>query len=206
MKLNKILFLIIGSIYILSSCKKDPIDINIDPVDPIDTTTSQPKIVCYIGKYEKPDINFTKHDTTSGIAIGYKNCYNFRANVTATLKDTNNKIGDIDLFTYFNKNKNISYLRETYTFNNIPFIVGYYPLNIQKIPSFRNEDDYVWAAYQLDTSKNNYLKITSIDNTSRIIKGQFSAQYYFEILYSPGEIRTEPDTVRLQQVNFWAKY
>lgn len=206
MKLNKILFLIIGSIYILSSCKKDPIDINIDPVDPIDTTTSQPKIDWYLGKYEKPDINFAKPDTTRGLAKGYKNCYNFIANVIATITDEKYKKIKIKFFTYFNENKYISYYKESYTFEVVPLNVGYYPLKKPTLPSYRLEDDYIWAAYQLDTSINNYLKITSVDTTTRILKGQISAQYYFEILYSPGEIRTEPDTVRLQQVNFWAKY
>lgn len=206
MKLNKILFLIIGPIYILSSCKKDPIDINIDPVDPIDTTTSQPKIDCYIGKYEKPDINFANSDTTYGLAKGYKNCYNFSANVYTELDTHTNNQVRFNFVSYYNKTNHISYLREGYTFQWLPLKIGNFPLKTQAYPSFRNEDDYIYAAYQLDTSKNNYLKITSIDTTTRFLKGQFSAQYYFEILYSPGEIRTEPDTVRLQQVNFWAKY
>lgn len=209
MKLHSVLmlFMLIAGIILLKSCK-DHDKLVIDepnPVDPIDTS-SVSKLDCFIGKYEKPDIFFLNPDTTSGVASGYKNCYNFKANVDPETESNHPNFIIINFDTYYNESKYKSYLRETYTFQKIPLKVGNYLLKTQTIPSFRNEDDYIWAAYLLDTSKNNYCTLTSVDTSTRIIKGQISAQFYFHILYNPNDVRTEPDTVRLQEVNFWAKY
>ena len=45
-----------------------------------------------------------------------------------------------------------------------------------------------------------------IDTSLKIIIGEISAQFYFFKDWDPGHKRTEPDTIRLQQIKFWSKY
>ncbi|MBK9728473.1 MAG: hypothetical protein IPO86_10175 [Saprospiraceae bacterium] len=190
---------------LVASCKDDNVITIIDePMDPIDTI-DVPKIDCYIGKYEKPDIFFAHIDTTNGVAFGYKNCYKFRANSSAQFANKLKTDITISLQCYLNPFE--YYDKELYVIGNVPFSIGRHPIKSNITPMFKLEDDYVLYEYSIDSNvTNNFITINAIDSTLKIIKGEFSVQYYFSEDFNQGRKRTEPDTIRLQQIKFWSKY
>ncbi len=192
---------------ILIACKDEAIVKIIDPIDPTDIvdTLNLPQVDCYKGKFQKPDIFFLRRDTSSGVARGYKNCYEFKANVFMHL-DSARKLVEVGFRCYINLTKNISIVKEDYSYNRVPFDVG---THILKGPNylFKVDDDEIDAIYKMDTTQNNFIKISSIDSVNRLIKGHVFSTYYVDQVF--GDLNfmiTEADTVRLEAVKFWAKY
>ena len=127
-----LLMLIAGVIFLISCKDYDKLVIDEpNPVDPIDTS-SDSKLDCFIGKYEKPDIFNCRLDTSNGIANGFKNCYLFRANVLTDYDSTLEKGVSLHLKTYLNGQ--INYLAERYSFQKVPLAVGLHNIKNQSIP------------------------------------------------------------------------
>ena len=92
-------------------------------------------------------------------------------------------------------------------FEFIPFLIGKHSISPNNSSMWKTEDDYILDVYKLDeTINHNKVLISSIDTSLKIIIGEISAQFYFFKDWDPGHKRTEPDTIRLQQIKFWSKY
>ena len=100
-------------------------------------------------------------------------------------------------------------LRETLGFSYIPISVGKFTLGNEspsaKSSYFRSigDGDLIDASWDLDTNKNNYLEITSLDTINRIVTGRFDTHF---IITTQGIFDKHSEKINFKEGSFSVGY
>jgi hypothetical protein len=100
-------------------------------------------------------------------------------------------------------------LRETLGFSFIPIDTGKFNIgnvdNLAKGSYFRSiaDGDLIDASWDLDTNKDNYIEITSLDTINRIVTGRFNTHF---ILTKQGILDKHSEEINFTEGSFSVKY